>query len=278
MKNKTLLTKIQGGLGNQMFQYATGYAYSRRFKKELKLDLSFYEGEQSEKDTPRFFQLNEFDIHYNKASDEEIKRNKPTNIFYKIYKKLNKDFIDFCPSLLKNKRYKYLEGYFQSEKNFKDFEKEIKKIFKSKTVPAQKPERNSLSIHVRRGDYLTNKYASKHHGVLDLEYYNKAYKLIKNKFNISNVYIFTDDPKWIIKNFGFINEKTIMVSDLNLSNSEEILLMSQCSHNIIANSSFSWWGAWLNENPEKIVISPKKWLRLGDGPHKNIIPESWMRI
>lgn len=141
-----------------------------------------------------------------------------------------------------------LEGYFQSEKYFKDFEKDIKELFAPKFTVGN--NKDCASIHVRRGDYVT---LPNHHPVLTMDYYNKAIQLIEP--NATKFLVFSDDIKWCKENF--IGNKFEFVE----GNAPEVdlILQAKCSHNIIANSSFSWWGAYLNENPNKIVIAPKKW-------------------
>lgn len=279
-----IIINLKGGLGNQMFQYATGRAISIKNKTQFKLDISGYNNEKYLKsETPREYELKDFNIEESIASVKEIKKLKyPLGIISKGWrffraKALRQNFQDYYPKILKKENY-YLDGFWQSEKNFLEIRDILLKEFSLKTPLTINPGPNSLSIHVRHGDYLTNKKTNSYHGVLDIRYYKSAYNFIKEKTNISTVYIFTDDVKWAKENLNFISEETIFASNLNYKNSEEIILMSKCDYNIIANSSFSWWGAWLNQKSDKIVIAPKTWFKKGDKKHPNIAPKSWIRI
>jgi len=192
----------------------------------------------------------------------------------------------------------HLHGYFQSEKYFYKARKQILDIFKISEIDKKFIEQNfghflkntTVSLHIRRGDYLLPQYSS-HHPVQAIDYYNNAMTYFSDDVNYL---IFSDDIEWAKENFkenniNFITKTTIAGNDvmttLDISKGGwpdyiEMYLMSMCDHNIIANSSFSWWGAWLNENPNKIVIAPKKWF----GPayqginDTDIIPETWIRI
>jgi hypothetical protein len=133
----------------------------------------------------------------------------------------------------------------------------------------------SVSIHIRRTDYVSNPNTRRFHGICDMDYYYKAVKMIAGKVHSSNFFLFSDDINWVKENFR-IKYPTIFVDHIG-SDAEELLLMSLCKHNIIANSSFSWWGAWLNRNLSKIVIAPKKWFKVNVN-ERDIVPQEWIRI
>lgn len=184
-----------------------------------------------------------------------------------------------------NKKEIYVAGCWQSEQYFQKHRKQILKDFSPTkiSVNAQRWEKEirsnhieSISIHVRRSDYVTNKAANKAHGVLPLQYYKDAVDLISKETPRPCFYIFTDDVSWAKKNICSILPTSTMVSGTGCNDPEELFLMSQCRHNIIANSSFSWWGAWLNQYSEKIVISPEPWFKLVSSNHT--IPENCIRI
>jgi len=138
-------------------------------------------------------------------------------------------------------------------------------------------EKNSVSLHIRRGDYLTMQKAIDTIGVCPLDYYDKAIREITRKIKNPTFFIFSDDINWVKENLK-TNSPTIFVSGGKLKDYEELILMSKCKHNIIANSSFSWWGAWLNNNPNKIVIAPKKWFKDTSKNTRDLIPESWLKL
>lgn len=292
-----IITKLKGGLGNQMFQYAAGFAVALQNKVSHKIDISGYDLVSI--DTPRKFELGAFQITSPIALSEEIKVAKyPFGLFSKIIIFINKKvfknhYLDFEPKLfkkienkIKNKNSIYLDGFFQSEKNFINFEKEIRAelTFKKELLGEQVKNlaeiiksQNSISIHIRHGDYINNKKTNKYHGVCSINYYEKAIKLISQKIDNPTFYIFSDDSNWCEQNIIKGQKNFINISKENFKDYEEMYLMGICKHNIIANSTFSWWSAWLNKNSDKIVIAPKIWT-VKENLHKNIIPETWTRI
>jgi len=284
-----IVLKLKGGLGNQMFQYATGLAIAQKNNTEIKLDITAYENIKFTSETPRDFELSDFNISSPLASIEEVKKNKyPFGIISKSFIFLKKRilkirYLDYHPSYINKKNIKYIEGYFQSEKNFMEVEDKIHKEFTLKTESAlflnykeKILNSNSTSIHIRRGDYVINTRTHSYHGTCSLNYYKDAVLYIKERVQSSTFYIFSDDIEWVKENLKI--ENATYVSSPETRNSEELILMSLCNNNIIANSSFSWWGAWLNQNPDKIVVAPKKWVNKVPNPHPNIIPSSWIQI
>ncbi len=291
-KENMIIIRIGGGLGNQLFQYALGRNLALTKNIPLKLDLSWFETNFDRK-----YKLKYFNTEENIATKKELKR-------IKRYQKINsrryflhnllfsnesiyieeKQF-HFNPNILDIKNNAYLIGYWQTEKYFKDIKDVIRKEFilkdnldsfcieKEKKIKKQ----NSVSLHIRRGDYIMNKIANKNMGVCSLDYYKKAINILGEKINDPTFFIFSDDMKWVKKNLK-IDFPIIFVSNGELKDYEELILMSKCKHNIIANSSFSWWGAWLNNNPDKIVIAPKKWFNDTKRNSKDIIPDNWIKI
>jgi len=294
-----IITKLQGGLGNQMFQYAIGKTLSEKNKTELKLDLSFY-NKQPKNTTLREYSLGCFNVKKNIATDKEIKKlkkyewkNSRRHFLYNlifadrlIY--IEEKWFDFEENYLKIKNNAYLDGYWQSEKYFsaqggKNIEKIIQKKFTLKkdlnNIAKGTSEKiinsNSVSIHIRRGDYANNPDTKSYHGLCPIGYYEKAIKKITNKIKNPTFYIFSDDIEWVKKNLK-TNFPMIFVE--GNKDYEDLILMSYCKHNIIANSSFSWWGAWLNKNPNKIVIAPKKWFVNETKNTNNLIPKPWIQL
>jgi hypothetical protein len=278
--------KLQGGIGNQMFQYAFGRSLSLKKKEDLSLDTSFYKNIKTG-DTLREFKLNNFNIKADIIETDNF--NKSTKIFWKIINGIglviHKDFhVRFHPIFLKMRAKNFI-GFFQSYKYFIIYEKEIKEdlTLKSqlppKAIEIMEQIKNSLSvsIHVRCGDYVTNKENLKNYGVCSLDYYQNAISKIKEKIDKPIFYIFSDDINWVKSNLK-INENLIFVSENNFEEAIELELMSNCKNNIIANSSFSFWGAWLNKNPNKVVIAPKKWTNIMNFDTIDLIPENWIRI
>lgn len=286
-----IITHLKGGLGNQMFQYACGYALAKEHKSINKLDISYYSSIPSEH-TKREFELSQFNISSPIATDIDIKKtrgseNYLSNLGHDLSSKFHSIFTGIYP-IKKYLGYKniYLDGYFQSEKFFKKYREDIFKEFALKKELETEEfkiiskriikEKNTISMHIRRGDYVTDSKTAKHHGILDIEYYQKAFKLL----NVSKpyIYIFSDDIDWVKKNFTFLPRNTYFTSKHKFTSAQEIVLMSLCKHNIIANSSFSWWGAWLNQNKKKVVIAPEKWTQSLLFINTEITPKDWYRI
>jgi len=276
--------KLKGGLGNQMFQYATG----RYLSIENKSDLFLYKDFENNTDTERNYELSEFNVNENLT--DKFKSNFINKILRKFYFDYHPNFLNKLGQEISENKNVYLSGFFQSEKNFKsirdillkDFtlkEESKSDLFKEKSNQISNHP-NSISLHVRRGDYAKNSKTNKYHGVCSPSYYKKAVDFIKEKTaDGSRFYIFSDDINWV--NTELLPELNIdaeIISSKGLSMQEEMILMSKCNHNIIANSSFSWWGAWLNQNNDKIVITPTPWVDKKPNPHPNILPEEWITL
>lgn len=267
-----IITKLQGGLANQIFQWAYGKYLSEKYSTPLYLDTLFYKNQFGV--TKRDFSLNKFpNLSYNilpngvnilnwSNEKEKTKLVKLSDNFY--YKEL----------VYKKDSHYYLDGYWQSEKYFL----EIKDVIIQSLIPEQKtvdklkekyPTKNSVSIHIRRTDYLTSRGF---HPLQPLEYYRKSLDLIKD---YDNILVFSDDISWCKENLNFDNMIFVQGND----DIEDLWLMSLCEHNIIANSSFSWWGAWLNSNKNKKVIAPLNWFGSKFGTNSSyILPEKWIKI
>ncbi len=283
-----IITKIKGGLGNQLFQYAAARAFSITHSTELKLDISAYEA-----DTLRGFELSNFAMNIAIATDAEIDsyeqpffqkilaRIKP---YYqrKIYKE---PFFHFDPNFTKIPSDVYAKGYFQSEKYFinsreillKEINLQGPLIENVKSMGEQLKNSPSVSVHIRRGDY-NNPAVRDYHGILEIAYYENAITLIKKQHKDCLFYVFTDDEIWVRNNFKLDTPLEFISASKSTTHYEDFYLMSCCRHNIIANSSFSWWAAWLNENKGKTVIAPKSWFNNGPKDTADLIPANWIRI
>jgi hypothetical protein len=290
-----IITNIFGGLGNQMFQYAVGRAIALRAQQNLKLDISGFKTYALRK-----YELDDFNIKAEIASIHEIKLLKEGKwhwINKLTQKMLNREiFINkkcfkekhyhFDPDISKIKGDIYLFGYWQSERYFIDFQDIIHNDFKLKKTLSTSSARYkdlihstcSVSLHIRRGDYVNNPITKNYHGECSLDYYRASVAVIKNHYPESKFYIFSDDLTWAKGNLYFIEQPVFVELSQGTPDHEEMYLMSRCKHNIIANSSFSWWGAWLNQNPNKIVIAPNRWFNDPSINTSDLIPMSWLRI
>jgi len=289
-----ILVELNGGIGNQMFQYAAAKSLALHHKTILKLDIS----PGTDKSMPEGLKPRQFDLHYFNLPDtvataadlksfdsksilgkivEKTKPNHKRRIYREPFFHFDKNFYNTEPDV-------YLKGLRQSEKYFLPFENEIRNVFeiRNDTIVAfqnitnQLKNQNSVSIHIRRGDYLA-KISLEVLGLIPLEHYQNAIELINSKIPDPSFYFFSDDIQWVKENFQTPNA-TFVSGNISKNHIDDLYLMSQCKHNIIANSSFSWWGAWLNNNPEKIVIAPQKWFNKGPQDTQDLIPEGWLKL
>jgi len=299
-----IIVRLEGGLGNQMFQYAIGRQLSLLNKTTLKFDLSSFEKNLFENNAFwRGYALDIFEAIIDIASADEITKIKesPTPFFEKISYRLQrfreipyfrktelfeKKLFSFDENILKVTKNAYLTGYWQSPKYFSEIRTVLLSDFKLKENPSTEnynfidkvSKQESVSIHVRRGDYVTNPETFKFHGVCSLDYYNRGIEYIKS--NVANpfFYVFSDDIKWAEDNIKLPGSVVFVKNTPPGKDYFEMHLMSLCKHNIIANSSFSWWGAWLNNNSDKIVVAPKKWMNDASIDTTDLIPDNWIRL
>lgn len=285
-----IMVNLKGGLGNQMFQYALGRKLSLANEDTLMLDTAGLIRAQESGDVSRPFALDAYRISGTVASPERAARARyPYGTLSKLAhvfrtKLLRKMQIGWEPALLHAHGDAYLDGYFQSPKYFDDIRATLLKDFTLKAKPstaAQKFQialrgKESVSVHIRRGDYVSNVKIQKAYGICSSDYYREAIKEIGRRVPSPSWFVFSDDILWVKEHLAFPGEVTY-VSGQGISDAEELMLMATCKHNIIANSSFSWWGAWLNQNPDKIVIAPDPWFDSKKDNHKDLIPDSWMR-
>ena len=280
-----VIIRIQGGLGNQMFQYAL-YRKLQFLQRKVKVDTSWYLSNTVE--AQRLLELKSFPINLHECSRWEkwLKYNTFTRAIEKrfrtikiLYKEKNSGF--YLPEILRSKHV-FLDGYWQSEKYFYDIREILLKDFtfpisvtdKEETILERIQKTNSVSIQIRRGDYLN--HMDKYGNICTKEYYYKAIQYMEKKQDSLMFYIFSDDMDWAkkildsYKNVYFVElgNETDCIHDMKL--------MASCKHNIIANSSFSWWASWLNQNPEKIIIAPCKWQN--GNTCQDIWCSDWIRV
>jgi hypothetical protein len=294
-----ITVNIIGGLGNQMFQYAFGYAVSKENSTNIRLDLSGFNSYELRDYELGLFNIEEnlelkskYDFFLNRLNVKEntilSKVNckvlrwllRLTNFYYQ-----EKEEFSFDKNVFSIKTDTYFYGYWQNEKYFKKYRTELLDIFLLKNVHYKTREyqkqiinSDAVSLHVRRGDYVANKHTNSIHGACGLKYYKKAVREVLKIKKKAHFFIFSDDMDWAKDNLDFIDNKTFIMLESDIPDHEEIHLMSQCKFNIIANSSFSWWGAWLNQNSDKKVIAPKKWFRNFSKDDSGLIPVSWIRL
>ncbi len=289
-----IIVLLKGGLGNQLYQYASARALAEKNKTSIWLDLS-----SLNKDTPnttkRNFELHHFSLIKSKdmkiINDSNLKLLKAIiqKVAVKVLKKVILEYVEnsnhFNVDFFKSDRIVAIDGYFQSYKYFDFLRHQLFHDFQLiETLDDRNLEAlasilscNSVCIHVRRGDYVSLQTANEFHGLCDLSYYKEAITIIHSKIENPHFFIFSDDMPWCRSHFNEAN-----ISFVNINNSDnahlDLNLMKNCKHFIIANSSFSWWGAWLAENENKIVIAPKKWFTGEDSNIEDRIPTEWLVI
>jgi hypothetical protein len=290
-----IISRLYGGLGNQMFQYALGRHLSILHNTTLKFDISFFsEKSYSKNHTPRTFDLDIFNIKNQIATDSELSLftlNSPFSFANKIYKSINvfrnRYILESKPifqeDILKLPDNVYLDGYWQSDKYFSAIESIIKNDFhlhgdipeNSQKLSDFINNTNSVAVNVRRGDFITNPT----HNVCGLEYYIRAHYLISNKINNPSYFVFSDDIDWCKNNLNFLNPVYYVSHDFaGFKFKEYLRLMSSCKHFIIPNSSFAWWATYLASSSCEIVISPRKWVNNELYKTMDIFRENWICI
>ena len=285
-----IIINLKGGTGNQLFQYALGRHLALKNNDALKLDIDGLARANAVGDIYRPFCLSSLNTNKEIATAEEIKRLKyPYGLISKAwrwfnFKILKRHNIYFDAKVLNWKGDIYLDGYWQSPKYFEAI-RELLLTELSLTVPLS-PEADyfsqlisknrAVSLHVRRGDYIKNPRVAAEFGPCSISYYKNAMAEVEKNIPSPTYFVFSDDIEWVKQNLP-LDDKEIFVKGENITDIEELILMSKCQHNIIANSSFSWWGAWLNQNQNKIVIAPTPWF--DKLPYdQELIPPSWIQL
>lgn len=294
----TLIVQLVGGMGNQMFQYAHGRALARRCHMELALDFVCARG-----DTPRRYQLDRLRVAaaMADASATQVFKVPPARALRMMKEVIPRSvqLVRERPQILRergfpvqeltldNSRDAYLIGYWQSERYFAALGEELRKEFQPITPASRTTDLalarigacDSVSIHVRRGDYVTSPATAQFHGALGLEYYRAAVARLEQERPGPRYYVFTDDPSWVRTAFDIGVPFSIVEVDDGDSPEWDLILMSACRRHIIANSSFSWWGAWLDSRPDKRVIAPQRWFVGPNAPDVcDLLPADWSRL
>ncbi len=289
-----IVSQIIGGLGNQMFQYATGRALSHRLHDTFFLDLDGFSGYQLHQG----FELsNVFQCEVNVATRSQMQALLGWRSFSSVRRLLMKRSLKWArghrvmiePHFHYWSRFAeinegcYLSGYWQSERYFKPIENIIRQDFKfnhllkgvNLDLAQQMTEVNSVSLHVRRGDYASDANTNHTHGLCPLDYYRDAILYIAQNTVAPSFFIFSDDIEWCREHLKLSFPATYIDHNKGSNSYCDMQLMSLCHHHIIANSSFSWWGAWLNTRLDKIVIAPKQWFANGNRTD-DLIPAEWL--
>lgn len=292
------IVKFKGGLGNQLFQYAFLRALQLEYDcGEIYSDFSFYKNISG--DTVRVPRIEQLQVIHSQASAQDLRKvcifnhdANPNLLISRIKafmeRKINKDyfyepdrsFLDIS-KILANK---YFDGYWQSWRYMVGIEQQLKDEVRPKRTLSestiktidQLKDYESVFVGIRRGDYLATSWAKKHYGAFGQDYFDEAVRIIKEKVENPVLYVFSNDIAWVKDNITFDCEVRYREDDEQTSDIEELFIMSSCKHAIIVNSTFYWWGAWLIDNPDKIIVAPKNWF--ADGSSIDIVPPMWVKI
>jgi hypothetical protein len=295
---RLVVTRSIGGLGNQMFQYAAGRALARRCGADLKLDLSGFATYPK-----RRYELGDFPICATPASETDLAalglpaglqdgwrrrvrrllrmgaEPEAAPIYRERHFHFDANVRDLRPPV-------YLDGYWQSEKYFAEYAGLLRQEFtphvpldpENAAMAARIDAVNAVSLHVRRGDYVNELDVSRYHGVCPPDYYGSAVDYIAQRVQDIHLFVFSDDQDWVRDNLRLGPPTTLVAANSPDRGFRDMQLMARCRHHIVANSSFSWWGAWLNPSAAKIVVAPKRWFGAGNIDTRDLLPESWMKL
>lgn len=285
-----IIVKLNGGLGNQMFQWALGRRIQVSTDMDVYLDMSYFENNYA-----RPYQLNVFNLQPTFVKDPLTKLKLAVIWTFRDFLKGQNFFgitlysekhFHFDRNIARIRSNTYIEGFFQSELYFKAIENQLRADFDFKPTADIENERliskisllNAVSLHIRRGDYVQKERYKNQYATCSLDYYKRGVEYIAQRYPNPTLFIFSDDIDWAKKNLKLPYECVFVSHNKGEKSYEDMRLMSFCKHNIIANSSFSWWGAWLNNNQEKIVIAPQRWFNDTNIIQTDVIPQSWIRL
>ena len=291
-----IIVQIIGGLGNQMFQYALGRRLADGLDVHLKLDITPFRSYAL-----RRYSLCALNIREELATDREVARARAGRL-PRVRKLLHRVLPSvptesprlvrertrgFDPAILDAPDGSYLEGYWQSEKYFDVSAERLRVEFsphsplsgQDAAVAERMREGDAVSVHVRRGDYVSDPVTSKVHGVCDEAYYARCVDYLAERLEDPRFFVFSDEPEWARENLRIPFPTTVVDHNKGSLDFEDLRLMSICRHHIIANSSFSWWGAWLNPEPSKIVLMPQRWFFDREPEYAaDIRPAGWVAL
>jgi Glycosyl transferase family 11 len=293
-----IIARLIGGLGNQMFQYAAGRALALRRNADLKLDVSGFSA-----DKRRRYELGALPICAAAATEYDlagfgIDLRQRWNLAKRVGRYLNVPIRPRSGLVYREPHFHYdpgaavlcppvyLDGYWQSERYFSHYSDTLRQEL-TPTIPnddenaiiaAQIDAANAVALHVRRGDYVNDAKTNKYHGTCSSEYYHRAVEYIAARTERPQFFVFSDEPEWARSNLQFRHPTTLVAANPADRGHLDMALMSRCRHFILANSSFSWWGAWLNASREKIVVAPSRWFNAGPPDTRDLVPRTWVRL
>lgn len=287
-----IIVRLCGGLGNQMFQYAAGRGLALSRGEPLLLDLDWFHG-SSGSSTSRRYELHRYPIAAHVASPvERLSIRLRASRLGARHAWLRRGWAVHCeagfdhdPSVHRLKGHIYLDGYWQSPRYFEHAAEAVRaELWPTHPVGARDGavlnlirEGPAVSVHVRRGDYVSNVSASALHGTCTPEYFEQACRIVTSRVQGLRFFVFSDDVVWSRATLRFPGPTTFVDHNGPEAAFQDMRLMALCDHHVIANSSFSWWGAWLGANPQRIVVAPQQWFADGRST-STLLPADWIRV
>jgi glycosyl transferase family 11 len=292
-----IVVNLRGGLGNQMFQYALGRGLALRHHTRLTLDPSSYQIPNSTPGHPRRYELDCFGLKASFATVFDIGPTPRAGSHWRSWtaravkamrgiEVVSERGYHFQPEILESPDNSYLVGYWQSEKYFEAVEQVIRKDFTFRTPLRGRNEElaiaietsEAVAVHIRRGDYVSDPWTSRFLGVLPISYYVDALQEIARRTDKPHLFVFSDDPEWCRRKVTFHYETTYVDANSPEKGFEDMRLMTLCRYHVIANSSFSWWGAWLSPHLDKTVYAPSRWVLDPSMDTSDVVPPEWSKV
>jgi hypothetical protein len=285
-----IIVRLSGGLGNQIFQYAAGRALAISHSTDLALDVRALQTDKLRRFALRPFSLKT--VSLGKVRLPPSRRNPFAFVLWRIttgrcltYHR-ERNFL-FDPGVLSLGSDVYLHGYWQSEKYFRAAADAIRADLVVTATPSELNAARlhamtsslSVSVHVRRGDYAADPETNAIYGTCTVDYYQAAARLLAEKLGAGPVFwIFSDDSDWAAANVKLPFASRYVTNGPGEQPAEDLRLMSACRHHIMANSTFSWWGAWLNPSPDKLIVAPRRWFKDSGRSDHDLVSENWIRL
>ncbi|GAB2571274.1 alpha-1,2-fucosyltransferase [Spirosoma areae] len=290
-----VISVLAGGLGNQLFQYAFGFRLARQLQTDLRLERHLLESRtlaRLRNYTPRQYELNVFGIEQMDASLSDTLRCLSRTLLpghqAVLLRESDPTSLHTLTQPTARTQHALCFGYWQSEVYFKPEADALRKQLVFQKCPSDKTLRvaeiirsgqNATFVHIRRGDYVTNANANQHHGVCDEAYYHHSVAYLRERVSDAHFFVFSDDQNWVKRELGaLLGPATFVEHNTGADSWQDMYLMRLCRHAIVANSSFSWWGAWLNSQTNRIVVAPQRWFAADKSVYPAVVPPDWILI
>ena len=272
-----IAVRLMGGLGNQLFQYAAGRRLAERLGTELVLDVGWFRHEGSRLAVHRDFELGSFGLDFRIVELEpgtvarwEARRwRRPKGALSVVRQRENDNAVD--ERVLDARDDTLLIGYWQSERYFAD----VRDLIRGDLALDNGEDATAVSVHVRRGDYAATPVTRQFHGLLGEDYYRRALELVRGRVPDARVLAYSDDPEWVREHLDSCGPLTLATTG---NAHEDLRAMSGARHHVVANSSFSWWAAWLGERDDSVVVAPQAWFAAESVEEGDIVPSRWTRL